>query len=212
MARRKIRKATSSQPAGYPSLKEHLVSRRRFLEMAGVSLAASGLWAACSRPLGSSTTGSDGGVDPDGEVEPRPDAEVLPDADIEIMGDVEGPDYFILRIPQTGSMAAYLVDGGYCEFYVEVATYNADSHDALRDNMNQAREACRSTMADFTYDTLDSAQGVIQAEDDLFTALDELCQELNGHSATTLEGVTLTITYLDSQAHMDGGMPEPEYP
>jgi hypothetical protein len=208
MARR-IRKATRTEDAGYPSLKEHVMSRRRFLELAGTSLAATGLMAACGRALGGSD--SDGGVDPDAEI--LPDGHIhQPDGDIEILGDIEEPDYFILRIPETGDLTSYLVDGGYCMFFVKVATYNADSYDALRDNPSRAQQVCRETIADFTYDTLNTSQGVLQAEDDLLSALDELCQELNGHSSPTLEAATLHITYLDSQLHMDGGMPEPSYP
>lgn len=185
------------------------MSRRRFLEVAGTSLAATGLLAACGRALGGME--SDGGVDPDAE--PRPDGHVVhPDADIEILGDIEQPDYFILRIPDSGDLTAYLVDGGYCMFFVKVATYNADSYDALRENPSSAQQRCREIIADFTYEALDTAQGVADAEDDLLEALDSLCQELNGHSNPTLEAVTLHITYLDSQTHMDGGMPEPSYP
>ena len=205
MAPRKIRKASQQEEAGYPSLREHLISRRRFLEVASVSLAASGLVAACGRPLGADLDESDGGTDPDAS-----HREV--DADIEMLGVMEEPDYFLLRIPETDDLAAYLIDGGYCRFYVEVATYSADSYHALRDEILQAQDRCRNALSDFTYDTLDTADGHAEAEDDLMETLDQLCQELNNHTVPTIEGVTLTLTHLEPASEIDGGIGQPEYP
>lgn len=207
MARRSIRKATRTEDAGYPSLKQHLLSRRRFLELAGTSVAAAGLLAACGRAVG--VRDPDGGTDPDADTDAG-HQEV--DADIEIGGVVAETDYYILRIPDTGEIYAYLVDGGECMFYVEAATYSAPSYDAMRENPERCRQCCREIISDFDFDTLDTAQGVAQAEDDLLSSLDELCQELNGHSSPTIEAVTLTTTHLSSEAQVDGGIGDPEYP
>jgi hypothetical protein len=207
MARRSIRKATRTEDAGYPSLKQHLLSRRRFLELAGTSVAAAGLLAACGRAMG--VGDPDGGTDPDADMDA---GEQEVDADIEIGGVVAETDYYILRIPDTGDLYAYLVDGGECMFYVEAATYSAPSYDAMRENPDRCQQCCRETISDFDFDTLDTAQGVAQAEDDLLSALDELCQDLNGHSDHTIEAVTLTITHLTPESQMDGGIGEPEYP
>ena len=96
--------------------------------------------------------------------------------------------------------------------WVEVATYEEGSYVALQDHLSTAEERCRGALSEFSYDALNTASGVASAEDHLFAALDELCQELNHHQRGTLEGVTLTITYLEDDAHMDGGMPAPDYP
>lgn len=198
MATRPIKKVTVEPERSYPSLKEHLASRRRFLAVAGASVAAGGFLAACTRGLGAG--------------EPGPDAHVEPDADITIMGDIEEPQYFLLRVPVTGDLSAYLADGGYCSFYVELATYVAASFDALNQNMADAEERCRAVLQDFTYDGLNSAAGVASAEDDLLDGLDELVQELEGHTDLTIEAVTLNISYLEPYGQMDGGIGLPEYP
>lgn len=198
MATRPIKKATLEHESSYPSLKQHLASRRRFMALAGASVAAGGLWAACSRGLG---TG-----------EPGPDAHVEPDAEITILGDIEEPQYFLLRIPVTGDLSAYLADGGYCSFYVELATYVASSFDTLTQNMASAEERCRVVLQDFTYDGLNTAAGVAGAEDDLLDGLDELVGEIEGHTDATVEAVTLTISYLEPYGQLDGGIGLPEYP
>lgn len=198
MAKRPIKKATMETESSYPSLKEHLANRRRFLAVAGASVAAGGFWAACTRGMGAG--------------EPGPDAHVEPDADITIMGDVEEPHYYLLRIPVTGDLSAYLADGGYCSFYVEVATYVASTHDTLTQNMADAEEACRMVLQDFTYDGLNTAAGVGAAEDDLLDGLDEVVQDLEGHTQLTVEAVTLNISYLEPYGQMDGGIGMPEYP
>jgi len=198
MASRPIKKATSEPRTRYPSLKEHLASRRRFLAVAGASVAAGGLWAACSRGLGSG--------------EPGPDAYVEPDADITILGDIEEPQYFLLRIPVTGDLSSYLADGGYCSYYVELATYVGTTFDTLTQHMADAEQRCRAVLQDFTYDGLNTAAGVAAAEDDLTDGLDELVGELEGHTNPTVEAVTLTISYLEPYGQMDGGIGLPEYP
>jgi hypothetical protein len=202
MATRPIKKATkesaASDESSYPSLRQHLAGRRRFLAMAGASVAATGLWAACSRGLGSG--------------EPGPDAYVEPDADITIMGDIEEPHYYLLRVPVTGDISAYLADGGYCSFYVELATFTASTFDTLTQHMDEAQGRCREVLQDFTYDGLNTAAGVSSAEDDLIMGLDELVQELEGHANSTVEYATLTISYLEPYEQLDGGIGLPEYP
>jgi hypothetical protein len=192
MATRPIKKATVAAERSYPSLKEHLASRRRFLAVAGASMAAGGIWAACTRGLGSG--------------EPGPDAEVT------ILGDIEEPQYYLLRIPVTGDLASYLADGGYCTFYVELATYAAATYDTLVAHLADAEQRCRAVLQDFTYDGLNTAAGVTAAEDDLLDGLDELVQELDNHTAPTVEFVTLNLTYLQPYEQMDGGIGMPEYP
>ncbi len=192
MATRPIKKVTAETEQSYPSLKQHVAGRRKFLAVAGASVAASGLWAACSRGLGNS--------------EPGPDAEVT------ILGDIEEPHYYLLRVPVTGDLSSYLADGGYCSFYVELATYSASSYDTLTQNMADAEARCRAVLQDFTYDSLNTAAGVASAEDDLLDGLDELVQELENHTAPTLELVTLNISYLEPYEQLDGGIGMPEYP
>ncbi len=202
MATRPIKKATKetagSFEESYPSLKEHLASRRRFLALAGASVAASGLLAACTRGLGSGELG--------------PDANVGPDADITILGDIEEPHYYLLRIPVTGDITSYLADGGYCSFYVELATFVPSTSDTLTQHMDEAAARCREILQDFTYDGLNTAAGVASAEDDLVVGLDDLVGELEGHSNLTVEHTTLTISYLEPYEQMDGGIGLPEYP
>lgn len=190
------------------------MSRRRFLELAGVSLAGCGLMAACGRAVGSSD--GDAGPDPLPDAGyPGPDSEVLPQPDAYVdLVDAEVPDpgCYIHRIPATGDLLAYLLESGECSFYVKVYTCSAASFQALTDNPVQAQQACRMVISGFDYDTLDTAQGVAQAEDELLTALDELCQQLNGHSETTIDKVVLIITYLDPDPTIMGIMASPEYP
>jgi hypothetical protein len=209
MARRPIRKASPSAETSYPTLQEHLKSRRQFLGLAGASVATSGLLLACGgRNIGQSPP--DGGVGPDART--RPDGEIGPDADTELMGDIAYPEYYLLRIPKTGDLVAYLMDGALCQFWVEVATYVAASYDALNADLDTAAERCRQTLVDFTHDELNTAQGVAAAEDDLVDAMDQLCQELLNHQDQTIEAVTLTITYLDPNGGMGGAPRSPDYP
>jgi hypothetical protein len=77
--------------------------------------------------------------------------------------------------------------------------------------MNDAQDVCRSTLEDFTYDALNTAQGITGAEQDLRDALDVFCEAEHGYSAT-LEAVTLHISYLSSYADIDGDSAGPEYP
>jgi hypothetical protein len=198
MATRPVKTANVAAERSYPSLKEHLASRRRFLAVAGASVAAGGIWAACTRGLGSG--------------EPGPDAHVEPDADVTILGDIVDPQYYLLRIPVTGDLASYLADGGYCTFYVELATYAAATYDTLVAHLADAEQRCRAVIQDFTYDGLNTAAGVTAAEDDLLDGLDELVQELDNHTAPTVEHVTLNVTYLQPYEQMDGGIGLPEYP
>jgi hypothetical protein len=190
--KRKIQRSTESPEAGYPSLRGHLTSRRRFLEVAGVAAAAGGLAVACGRAMGN---------------QGQPDSSV-PDAP----GGDPGPSYFTLRLPAEGELYAYLIDGGSAQFYVELATYNVESYQALLDHFEDAANRARSTLQEYTYDGLNSAQGVLAAEDDLHGELDALIGELNGHDVATLEAVTLTITYLDSEPILMGEAPYPSYP
>jgi len=207
MAKRRIRQATEQLKSDYPTLKEHVASRRRFLSVAGVSLATSGILAACSRGLGHhENNNTDASV-------PQPDARPpQPDADVTILCDIEEPQYFLLRIPLEGDLYSYLSDGGYCTFWVELATYSAPAYDTLRYNMELAQEACRIALADYTYDGLNTAAGVAGAEDDCHSALDELVMELHNHTAPTIEALTLTITYLEPEGQLDGGIGMPDYP
>lgn len=204
-----LRPLTVTPPlAEYPSLKEHLATRRRFLGVAGATLAAGGL-AACSRSL--QVEGGDGGVSPDAAV--TPDARVNdPDAVVINPGESPYPDYYFVRIPAEGDLYVYLADGGYLTGYVEVSTYSEVSYLALIDHLDQAAERCRAALVDFTYDQMNTAAGVDMAEADLQETLDALCQELGNHQDPTLEAVTLTITYLQPDAPIDGGMGKPSYP
>jgi hypothetical protein len=202
MALRPLRRAATPILAQYPSLKEHLATRRRFLGVAGATLAAGGL-AACSRSL--QGEGLDGGVSPDARVND-------PDAVIMNPGENPYPDYFFVRIPAEGDLYVYLADGGYLTGYVEVSTYSQASYLALIDHLDQAAERCRAALVDFTYDQMNTAAGVDMAEADLQDALDALCQELGNHQDPTIEAVTLTITFLQPDAPIDGGMGKPSYP
>ena len=188
----------------YPSLKQHLVSRRRFLGFAGAGLAA-GLMAACSREVG--ITGGDGGVGDGGT-----DGGREPDADVEIGGVSREPDYFTLRIPSSGETTAYLQEGGVCRFYVNVATYSALSHDLLRDNPARAQDTTRDTIAALTFEELDTNRGVSDAEEDLKAALLELLASWAEGESVSLEAVTLYISSLDPDVPMDGFAPAPSYP
>ncbi|MFH2009933.1 MAG: hypothetical protein ABI333_25280, partial [bacterium] len=111
-----------------------------------------------------------------------------------------------------GDLYSYLSDGGYCTFWVELATFSAPAYDTLRENMESAQEVCRTALADYTYDGLTTAAGVTGAEDDCHSALDELVMELQHHTDPTIEGLTLTITYLEPEGQIDGGIGLPEYP
>ncbi len=201
MATRPIKRATSRPEQSYPSLKQHVANRRRFLAVAGASVAAGGLWAACTRGLGSAEG-----------IGPAPDAQVGPDAEVFLAGDVAEPEYFLLRIPVSGDISAYLSDGGYCTFFVELATYSASTYDTLTQNMDEAADRCRALLVDYTYDGLSTAAGVAAAEDDLLGELDDLVGEIEGHNLPTVELVTLTISYLEPVEQLDGGIGEPQYP
>ena len=167
MAIRPLRRAVTPSRVEYPSLKEHLATRRRFLGVAGATLAAGGL-AACTRSL--SGEDGDAGVTPDA----RPNG---PDATIATPGEAPYPDYYFVRIPAEGDLYVYLADGGYLTGYVEASTYSQASYLALLDHLDTAAERCRAALVDFTYDQLNTAAGVDMAEADLVDALDALCQE-----------------------------------
>lgn len=188
----KPQKSQQPQEPGYPSLRAHLTTRRRFLEVAGVTMAAGGLATACGRALANDS---------------QPDASV-PDAP----GGDPGPDYYALRIPGEGDLYAYLLDGGSAQFYVELVTYHPDSYQALVDNFEDASTQIRATMQEYTYDGLNSAQGLISAEDELHDALDALVMGWNAHNEATIEALTLHITYLDPEPMMMGEAPFPSYP
>lgn len=190
--KRVIQKFTRPQDAGYPSLQEHLTTRRRFLEVAGVAVAAGGLATACGRALGN---------------EGEPDAGTPPPP-----GVYPGPDFYTLRIPDEGDLYAYLIDGGSAQFYVELVTYRYDSFQALLNHIDDASSRARSTLQEHTYDSLSTAQGVIAAEDEIHEALDALVMELGAHGEATIEALTLHITYLDPEPIMMGDAPFPSYP
>jgi hypothetical protein len=189
--KRVIRKSDQPHEPGYPSLRSHLTTRRRFLEVAGVAVAAGGLATACGRALGN-----------EGE----------PDASTPAPGGDPGPDYYTLRIPDEADLYAYLIDGGSAQFYVELVTYRHDSFQALLDHFDDASSRARSTVQEYTYDSLSTAPGLIAAEDDLHEAMDALVMELNAHGEATIEALTLHITYLDSEPIMMGDAPFPSYP
>jgi hypothetical protein len=209
MARRKIKKAKLSNNRNiYPTLKQHLMGRRRFLELAGGclgSIAAGGVLAACGRELGvndGDAGTADATVDPDRQV----------GQDVEIGGVVQEPDYYTVRLPASGELTAYLTLGGRCLFYVNVATYSASAHDFFVDEREAANDLCRTTMADFTYEDLDRAGGVGEAEDDLMEALLTWLEDNLSQAEATLEAVSLFIVELDPDPGLDGGMPQPSYP
>ncbi len=189
--KRRIRKTQQPSEPGYPSLQSHLTTRRRFLEVAGVATAVGGLAAACGRPMGQ-------GAQPDATV-------VAPGVDI-------GPEYYNLRLPAEGELYAYLIDGGSAQFYVELVTYSFDSYEALRERLDDASSEARSMVQEHTYDSLNSPQGVLAAEDDIHEALDALVMQYNAHNEATIEAVTLHITYLDPDPMMMGEAPFPAYP
>lgn len=200
MVKKRIHKATRLADSGYPTLEEHMVSRRRFLELAGGclgSIAAGGFLAACGRGLGA--VDGDAGTEPDGDTPPIP-------------GDVEQPQYFTLRIPDSGNLTAYLYDGGMCVFYVEMATYSEPMYAALAANSPQAADACRTAIADFNYDELDTGQGRVAAEDDLLDSLETLGRRLAQNENLTVEAVTLHIVSLEPEVPIDGMMAVPRFP
>jgi len=205
MAERRKRPTTRNAQTGYPSLREHLATRRRFLGVAGVSLAAGALHAACNRSLGAPGD-PDAAVTPDA-VAPLPDTGTIP-----LPGSDQQPDYYTIRIPVTDELSAYLIDNGYAQFYVEAVTYVVDSANALQENMSSAEDTCRQTVSEFTYDSLNTAAGVAACEDDLLASLDDLVMDLEGHTNATLEHVTLTITYLEPYADIGGARADPSYP
>jgi hypothetical protein len=190
--KRVIRKSHQPQEPGYPSLRSHLTTRRRFLELTGATVAAGGLATACGRAMG---------------VEGEPDAST-PDAP----GGDPGPEFYTVRIPITDELSAYLLDNGYAQFHVEAVTYVADTQNALLEHMSSAEDTCRQCVSEYTFDSLDTAAGVAACEDDLLTALDELVMDLEGHSNVTVEYVTLSISYLEPYAEMGGISGEPSYP
>lgn len=209
MAKRKKQPTTVDTQTEYPSLREHLATRRRFLGVAGASLAVGTLHAACSRSMG-----SPGGED--ATVTVSPDATIpLPDATVvhpPIDGGEQLPEYYIIRIPVIGELSAYLSDNGYAQFYVEVATYVLDTANALQEDMVAAEDACRPCVSEYTYDSLNTAAGVLACEEDLHTALDEHVMEAEGHTTPTVEHVTLTISYLEPYAEIGGAREAPDYP
>jgi len=212
-SKHRVVKTEHTEP-DYPTLQSHLSSRRKFLSYAGVTVAAgavaaSALATACNRSLGAGP--DDAGIDPDA-TPPQPDATPpQPDATIEIGGVEPQPDYFTVRIPVSGELSAYLIDGGYASFYVIAATYWADSYHALVDTMTDAQDVCRVSLEEHTYDALNTAAGLTGAEADLRDALDDFCEGQHGQPAT-LEAVTLHISYLSPTADIGGDAPFPEYP
>ena len=142
---------------------------------------------------------SDGGVEPDSDTPPIP-------------GDVQQPEYFLIRLPVQGELSAYLLEGGYARFYVEVATYSVPTRDGLQDYRNECEEECRRVVEERTYEELDSSQGILSAEDDLFVEIEDILRERIQGGTVSLEAVTLNVTHLEPYAPIDGGMPQPSYP
>jgi hypothetical protein len=147
-------------------------------------------------------------------VEGRADASVEkePDSSIEILGIDVQPEYYVLRFPLEGDLAAWLMDGGYATFWVAVATWNEQSYQALLDNREDVEALLRSTLSEHGYEELAAPEGVDVAQDDLKDALEELCQEECGHQGPTLEAVTLEITYLAPEEPIGGAAEPPGYP
>lgn len=191
--------------AGYPSLMEHLMSRRKFLSYAGVAAAAGGVAAACGRNLG--VVEGDGGYD-----DKRVDGGSEPDSEIEMMGVLPDPDYYTLRIPESGETTAYLAEGGKCRFYVNAVTYSALTYELLRDNPGGSQAATRKTIAGFTYDELKTDDGFDEAERAIYDSLSDLVEEWADGEDAQIEAVSLFITHLEPELHIDGGDPEPDYP
>ncbi len=201
--KRVIRKTHQPQEPSYPSLRSHLSNRRRFLGVAGASLATVAIHAGCNRSLGAPGD-ADASVPPDSQT-PLPDTGPVP-------GGEQQPQYYTIRIPVTDELSGYLLDEGYAQFHVEAVTYVLDTENALIENMSSAEDTCRQCVSEYTYDSLNTAAGVAACEDDLLTALDDLVMDLESHSNTTVEYVTLTITYLEPYAELGGIAGEPSYP
>lgn len=97
-------------------------------------------------------------------------------------------------------------------FHVQAYTYDEQSFGALVEAMDNARQVCVETLSGYTYVVLSTSQGELSAEQDLYTALDELVMTLSNHSDSTLESVTLYIEYLEPYTEMGGVPPSPYYP
>ncbi len=207
-SRKKTRKIQSQQlerDAGYPSLMDHLMSRRKFLSYAGVAAAAGGVAAACGRNLG--TVEGDGGFD-----DKRVDGGTEPDSEIQMMGVIAEPEYYNLRIPESGETTAYLAEGGKCRFYVNAVTYSASTYELLRENPGGSQAATRKAIVGFTYDELKTDEGFDEAERAIYDSLLDLVEEWSDGEDAQIEAVSLFITHLEPELHIDGGDPEPEYP
>lgn len=140
-----LRAATKETPPAYPSVREHLLSRRRALRYLGASLlaGASTLTQGCST-FDRSTPGA------------ASDAST---------------SYLTLRIPQQGELSAELADAAQCRFHVFAIFYDQILHDQLQAQAPEAEQACIDAVSQYTYSDLETTGGVLTAEADVTEAL-----------------------------------------
>ena len=197
---------------GYPSLGEHLATRRRFLEVMGASLTtAGGMLPGCQGSVGPGAGEDAATGGPDASTWP-PDASAPPDATVSLPGGQQWPGYYAIRIPRGHSLTATLMDRYRAIFQVDAATHDANSYQELLEHPLAAQDLCRDIVAEQTYEALNTPRGLAEAEDLLLAALDGLVMMLNGHDRLTIEMVALHITELEEQIVMPGELRRPSYP
>lgn len=198
--------------AGYPSLREHLATRRRFLEVMGASLAtASGLLLGCQGTLGAGNDEDAGEGGPDTST-PLPDAARPPDATARPPGSEQWPGYHTLRIPLDDDLTVQMLDRYSAIFHVDVATSDVDTYQTLVEHPLAARDACLDIVQKQTYEALNTPLGMAAAEDLLLEALDALVMTLDHHDRPTIELVALHISAFEEPVVNPGEMRKPSYP
>jgi len=133
--------ASDTTPPCYPTVREHLLSRREALGVLGVSFVAG--------------------------------AGVMSKGCLAGMQDAPGAasdastTYLTFRVPVQGDLAVDLADAAPCRFSVNALTYYQDTYDYLTSHEAEAEQACVDAVGPYTYDTLGTVAGVLQAEDDI---------------------------------------------
>ncbi len=156
----KARAVADRTAPGYPSVREHLLSRRDVLGYLGVS---------CVVGAGALVQGCVGGL------------QNTPG----ISGDA-ATTYLTMRFPLQGDLSVELADATQCRFFVNALTYNQDTYDYFATHEAEAEQACIDTLGQFSHDDLSTAAGMVQAEAAIVDDLNAIFPGINQSALSIL--------------------------
>jgi hypothetical protein len=148
-------------PVGYPSVREHLLSRRDMMSTLGraVIVGAGALSVGC----------------------------VLNDRRITGAAGDASPLYWTIRLPLQETYSVTLADSAQCRFFMSILTYSEDTYNYFINHEVEVEQACVDALRPYSYDSLNSAVGVQDAESDVRDALNALSAEIAQATLSILE-------------------------